>query len=190
MRLTRLLDDLLDLSVLESRQAQLTIAPANLHDLIDRALVAASATRPERQFTIDRDPASEHVPVLTDPDRLLQVLINVISNARKYCDAERPVLQIRVTRRPNDGPVIDIIDNGSGIDPSSQSLIFEKFSRLNDPARAGGAGLGLAICREIMLTLGGDISYLPGQGGAAFRISLPARPPTPRTTSTDANPKA
>lgn len=190
VRLTRLLDDLLDLSVLESRQAQLTIAPANLHDLIDRALVAASATRPERQFTIDRDPASEHVPVLTDPDRLLQVLINVISNARKYCDAERPVLQIRVTRRPNDGPVIDIIDNGSGIDPSSQSLIFEKFSRLNDPARAGGAGLGLAICREIMLTLGGDISYLPGQGGAAFRISLPARPPTPRTTSTDANPKA
>ncbi|WP_411957598.1 ATP-binding protein [Paracoccus homiensis] len=176
-RLTRLLDDLLDLSVLESGQAQLDVSAANLHDLIERALNAASATRAERAFTIDRDIPTEHLGVITDPDRLLQVLINVITNARKYCDADRPVLRIRVARRPANGPAIDIIDNGAGIDAARQSLIFEKFSRLNDPARAGGAGLGLAICREIMLTLGGDISYLPGQGGAAFRIVLPKRPP-------------
>ena len=176
-RLTRLLDDLLDLSVLESGQAQLDVSAANLHDLIERALNAASATRAERAFTIDRDIPTEHLGVITDPDRLLQVLINVITNARKYCDADRPVLRIRVARRPANGPAIDIIDNGAGIDAARQSLIFEKFSRLNDPARAGGAGLGLAICREIMLTLGGDISYLPGQGGAAFRIVLPKHPP-------------
>ncbi len=53
-------------------------------------------------------------------------------------------------------------------------MIFEKFSRLADSRRAGGAGLGLAICREIMARLGGTIVYLPGQGGAAFRVSLPA----------------
>lgn len=184
-RLTRLLDDLLDLSVLESGQAQLDVSAANLHDLIERALNAASATRPERAFTIDRDIPAEHLGVITDSDRLLQVLINVITNARKYCDAERPALRIRVARRPANGPAIDVIDNGSGIDAARQSLIFEKFSRLNDPARAGGAGLGLAICREIMLTLGGDISYLPGQGGAAFRIVLPKHPPVGR-----AGPKA
>ena len=74
------------------------------------------------------------------------------------------------------GAVIEIADNGRGIDRARQSLIFEKFSRLNDPARAGGAGLGLAICREIMTVLGGDIAYLPGQGGAAFRIVLPPHP--------------
>ncbi|WP_304620264.1 sensor histidine kinase [Paracoccus sediminilitoris] len=176
-RLTRLLDDLLDLSVLESGRAQLTISVVNLHDLITRAVTAASATRPERGFLIDRDLPSEHLGLITDADRLLQVLINVISNARKYCDAEHPVLTIRVQRPQGGGAVIDVIDNGSGIDSGRQSLIFEKFARLNDPARAGGAGLGLAICREIMLNLGGDIAYLPGQGGAAFRILLPQRPP-------------
>lgn len=176
-RLTRLLDDLLDLSVLESGRSQLTVTATNLHDLIERALGSASATRPERTFTVDRDMPSEHVPVITDADRLLQVLINVVTNSRKYCDAERPVLKIRVRRQASAGVQIDIIDNGSGIDGSRQSLIFEKFARLNDPARAGGAGLGLAICREIMAVLGGDITYLPGQGGAAFRITLPRRPP-------------
>ncbi|MFC3170224.1 ATP-binding protein [Paracoccus fontiphilus] len=178
-RLTRLLDDLLDLSVLESGQAQLSVTPANLHDLIERALSAASATRPERVFRVDREPLAEYVGVITDPDRLLQVLINVISNARKYCDAEPPVLSIRVRRSLRGGVQIDIVDNGSGIEAARQSLIFEKFARLNDPARAGGAGLGLAICREIMANLGGDITYLPGQGGAAFRIALPRRPPVP-----------
>lgn len=59
-------------------------------------------------------------------------------------------------------------------------MIFEKFARLGDGSRAGGAGLGLAICREIMQFLGGSIACLPGQGGAAFRISLPRRPPVSR----------
>ncbi|MDP5308889.1 ATP-binding protein [Paracoccus spongiarum] len=176
-RLTRLLDDLLDLSVLESGRAQLNVTAANLHDLIGRALTAASATRADRVFTVDRDMPAEHLGVITDTDRLLQVLINVISNARKYCDADRPVLKIRVRRPAAGGAQIDLIDNGSGIDGPRQSLIFEKFARLNDPARAGGAGLGLAICREIMAALGGNITYLPGQGGAAFRIDLPPRPP-------------
>lgn len=176
-RLTRLLDDLLDLSVLESGGARLAVSVGNLHDLIDRAVDAASGSGTGRDVTVDRDMPAEHMTVITDPDRLLQVLINVISNARKYCDAARPMVTIRARRRPGQGPEIDIMDNGSGIDPDRQALIFEKFTRLNDPLRAGGAGLGLAICREIMTALGGSITYLPGQGGAAFRIALPPRPP-------------
>ncbi|KTF06185.1 Sensor histidine kinase, partial [marine sediment metagenome] len=91
-------------------------------------VTAASATRPERGFLIDRDLPSEHLGLITDADRLLQVLINVISNARKYCDAEHPVLTIRVQRPQGGGAVIDVIDNGSGIDSGRQSLIFEKFA--------------------------------------------------------------
>ncbi len=68
---------------------------------------------------------------------------------------------------------VDFIDNGRGIPRESQAMIFEKFSRLGDARAAGGAGLGLAICREIMANLGGTIAYLPGQGGAAFRVTLP-----------------
>jgi signal transduction histidine kinase len=70
---------------------------------------------------------------------------------------------------------IDIADNGSGIPKESQGLIFEKFFRLPGESRAKGAGLGMAICREIVTNLGGTIAYLPGQGGAAFRILLPLR---------------
>jgi signal transduction histidine kinase len=110
----------------------------------------------------------------TDADRLVQVFINLISNARKYCDATSPELKF-VVRQRGGRVMIDIIDNGSGIPRASQAIIFEKFARLTDQTRAGGAGLGLAICREIMANLGGTITYLPGQGGAAFRVSLPLR---------------
>lgn len=176
-RMTRLLGDLLDLAVLEGRHARLKPAVVNLHDILDRALATAGATASARDFSILRNPGAEHLVVITDPDRLLQVLINLIANARKYCDAEFPAIRIDTRRDENGTTEIDIADNGSGIGPESRALIFEKFARLNDPTRAGGAGLGLAICKEIMEFLGGDIAYLPGRGGACFRVSLPRRPP-------------
>ena len=107
----------------------------------------------------------------TDLDRLAQVFINLISNARKYCDSPSQVLTI-APKRQKDRLLIDFIDNGSGIPTDHQSMVFEKFSRIGE-TKAGGAGLGLAICREIMARLGGDITYLPGQSGAAFRVTLP-----------------
>ena len=174
IRLTRLLDDLLDLSVLENGSVQLHLGLANLHLLIERALQAAAHTRPERAVQVQRDPATEAIFVHTDGDRLAQVFINLISNARKYCDAEAPELRIAV-RQKGGRVTVDFADNGSGIPAESQEMIFEKFARLSDQTRAGGAGLGLAICREVMANLGGTIAYLPGQGGAAFRVTLPLR---------------
>ncbi len=174
IRLTRLLDDLLDLSVLENGQVNLDIGPATLSDLIDRAILASNSVQPQRSFVIRRTTADEEVRITTDAGRLTQVFINVLSNARKYCNA--PEAEMRILVRQKGGRVtVDFIDNGSGIPNESQALIFEKFARLTDTLQAGGAGLGLAICREIMQNLGGDISYLPGQGGAAFRVAFPAR---------------
>ena len=175
IRLTRLLDDLLDLSVLENAQVSLTLGPARLADLIDRAVAASGAVTevgPATGLRIERDRAEEAVDLVTDADRLTQVFINLIGNARKYCSAAEPALQIRVRRGP-ERVVVDFVDNGAGIPERSQQIIFEKFSRLADDTAAGGAGLGLAICREIMQRLGGTIEYLPGQGGAAFRVELP-----------------
>jgi Na+/proline symporter/nitrogen-specific signal transduction histidine kinase len=175
IRLTRLLDDLLDLSVLENAQVTLTLRQARLGDLIDRAIAATGAmteVAPEGGLQILRAQAPERLDLVTDSDRLTQVFINLIANARKYCDATSPALRIQVSQA-GEAAVIDFIDNGSGIPAKSQDIIFEKFSRLSDQAAAGGAGLGLAICREIMLRLGGTIEYLPGQGGAAFRVMVP-----------------
>jgi signal transduction histidine kinase len=130
---------------------------------------AAPGTRP---FRVLRNPETEAVRLTTDPDRLAQVLINLITNARKYCTA--PQQEIRIAVSVADGAAqIDVIDNGEGIPVESQQIIFEKFARLGDHTRAGGAGLGLAICREIMEKIGGSIAYLPGQGGAAFRLRMP-----------------
>ncbi len=173
-RLTRLLDDLLDLSVLENGSVQLTLGMANLGQMIDRALAATSQIRPERAFDIQRSYPSEAIFLRTDADRLVQVFINLISNARKYCDAAKPVLRIAVQQKAG-RVVIDFIDNGVGISKQSQGLIFEKFARLSDQTRDGGAGLGLAICREVMANLGGTVTYLPGQKGAGFRVMVPLR---------------
>lgn len=173
-RLTRLLDDLLDLSVLENGAVQLNLGLASLQGMIDTALTAARQTRPDREFQVVRDLPAEAIYLRTDADRLTQVFINLISNARKYCDATRPELRI-VVRQRSGRVTVDFIDNGKGIPKESQALIFEKFARLTDANRAGGAGLGLAICREIMTNLGGSVAYLPGQGGAAFRVTVPLR---------------
>jgi Na+/proline symporter/signal transduction histidine kinase len=174
IRLTRLLDDLLDLSVLEAGTVQLTLTQTTVSALIDRALAATGQVQGARLFTIHRDLPSEQIQVRSDADRLVQVFINLISNARKYCDAAAPELRIAVRQRGG-RVMVDVIDNGRGIPKEAQGLIFEKFARLTDQTRAGGAGLGLAICREVMANLGGTISYLPGQGGAAFRVVLPLR---------------
>ncbi|MGX9350718.1 ATP-binding protein [Shimia sp. W99] len=171
IRLTRLLDDLLDLSVLENGQVNLNVQTGQLSEVLDHAIAAALTGGGPDRLEVNRRRAREHVWLSTDLDRLSQVFINLISNAQKYCDADQPSLSILVGRR--DGAlIIDFIDNGSGISKQDQAVIFEKFARVGEQ-RASGAGLGLAICREIMARLGGDIDYLPGQGGAAFRVSLP-----------------
>ena len=173
-RLTRLLDDLLDLAVLENGQVVLNPEAATLGAVIDRAALAVEGSERAGRLALERQRAREDVPLYTDIDRLSQVFINLLTNAEKYCDAEAPVLRI-VPKVTGETLVVDFVDNGSGIPRQSQAMIFEKFSRLTDQSKAGGAGLGLAICREIMRRLGGDIDYLPGQGGAAFRVTIPIR---------------
>jgi len=171
IRLTRLLDNLLDLSFLESGQVVLNEQVASLDVLLERAVASAGGDL-AGGLRVARAPGGTDVMVRTDTDRLSQVFINLVSNARKYCDADAPQLTISVSRRG--GSVdIDFVDNGSGIPQDQESLIFEKFSRLSDHSSAGSAGLGLAICREVMARLGGSVDYVPGQGGAAFRVSLP-----------------
>jgi len=180
-RLTRLLDDLLDLSVLENGRVTLNMAEVTLSDVMDRAISAAGAETQEG-IVIHRDPAAEAVTLWTDADRLAQVFINLISNAQKYCDADKPELTITVFapgKGPGNGPgngpelVVDFADNGSGIPARQETLIFEKFSRLETTHGAPGAGLGLAISLEVMARLGGRLSFLPGPGGARFRVQIP-----------------
>lgn len=172
-RLTRLLDDLLDLSVVENGQVNLNLREGTLRDALDRAVSSAAIGEDGVQLDIQRDLGRENIILHTDLDRLSQVFINLIANARKYCDAKAPRLVIRVMQEA-DRVVIDFQDNGSGIAPDAVDMIFEKFARVSDQ-KAGGAGLGLAICRQVMTRLGGSVDYVTASRGATFRVVLPYR---------------
>ena len=171
VRLTRLLDDLLDLSVLENGQVNLNIATGRVKDLIDRSIATVAAGDAAMQMQIDCKIPDDLHSMTTDLDRLGQVFINLISNAKKYCDAASPKLQISAHHSGSD-VIIDFVDNGIGIPAQDRDFIFEKFARVGEQ-KTGGAGLGLAICKEIIARLGGQITYLSGHRGAAFRVQVP-----------------
>ena len=171
VRLTRLLDDLLDLSVLENGQVNLNIATGSVQDLIERSIATVVAGDAAMQMQIDCKIPDDLQGLTTDLDRLGQVFINLISNAKKYCDAASPKLQISAHQSGSD-VIIDFVDNGIGIPAQDRDFIFEKFARVGEQ-KTGGAGLGLAICKEIIARLGGEITYLSGYRGAAFRVQVP-----------------
>ncbi|WP_299283180.1 ATP-binding protein [uncultured Tateyamaria sp.] len=172
IRLTRLLDDLLDLSVLENGQVNLNFETGTLSSVLEKAILTAQASG-TGALDIRRRHLDEAVTLTTDLDRLTQVFINLITNAQKYCQAEQPRLVIEV--RQEDGAIAVVFsDNGMPIPPAARALIFEKFARISDNDEAG-AGLGLAICREIMTRLGGEISFLGGPSGNAFTVHLPTQ---------------
>jgi signal transduction histidine kinase len=171
VRLTRLLDDLLDLSVLENGQVNLNIATGRVQNLIDRSIATVIAGDAAMQMQIDCKIPDDLHSLTTDLDRLGQVFINLISNAKKYCDAASPKLQISAHQSGSD-VIIDFVDNGIGIPAQDRDFIFEKFARVGEQ-KTGGAGLGLAICKEIIARLGGEITYLSGHRGAAFRVQVP-----------------
>ena len=170
IRLTRLLNDLLDLSVLENGQVTLNRQSGNLGDLLDKAIVTAQAGFVS-PIKVTRRHLTETVELNTDLDRLAQVFINLITNAQKYCVASEPELRIEV-KNIEDAIIVDFIDNGEGIPEEAREMMFEKFSRIG-AQDSNGAGLGLAICREIMGRLGGDVSYLAHVEGTGFRVVLP-----------------
>lgn len=169
VRLTRLLDELLDLSVLESRRP-LVLEPVLLSAVIARARDVLSRDIGDLRLQIALPPDCR---VYADADRLTQVVINLISNAAKYGPSAGGLLKISAH---HDGAqvVVDFVDNGPGIPAEQAQLVFEKFARLSDGRKAGGAGLGLAICREIMSRLGGKISLRPSDQGAWFQLELTA----------------
>ena len=172
IRLTRLLDDLLDLSVLENGQVTLQPGHGLLKDVIDRA-IGTALTGQADPIKVIRSPEDEEISLHTDLGRLVQVFINLITNANKYCKAATPELRI-AARQGSDGIEIDFIDNGSGLSTEAQRVIFEKFSRVGGD-HGEGVGLGLAICREVMVRLGGGITYLDKAEGTGFRVSLPVQ---------------
>jgi len=172
LRLTRLLDEILDINRLESGSAEMPVEPV----AAEEALTAAIDTlRP-----IARDAGAEIMPhepvegmVRANPDRLRQVLINLVSNAIKYNDAAEPRVEF-AWHVEGHALCIDVIDNGGGVSREEADRIFSKFVRGSRSAAAQGAGLGLPISRAAIRRMGGDLGvvFTPEQT-SFFRLRLP-----------------
>ncbi|MEO0343533.1 MAG: sensor histidine kinase [Pseudomonadota bacterium] len=173
VRLTHLLDEILDLSFLESGEAKLNIQDSELSEIVSRSLNSTSAMAEHRQITILTDIRPKSMRLVTDPNRLSQVLINLITNAIKYGTADTPIVKISARIRQSE-VILNVKDNGPGIPPDTARIIFEKFSRVGQSADRGSAGLGLAIAREIMRNLGGSIQLQQSnEKGANFELRMP-----------------
>ncbi|MGZ5275442.1 MAG: ATP-binding protein [Caldimonas sp.] len=173
-RLSRLVNQVLDMAKIEAGQAEWHTTDVDLRELLVRAVQTTAEMFRERGATVVLD-LPEAVPTLrVDADRLTQVLLNLLSNAAKFL----PPVGGRVDARLKVGKAglrVEIQDNGSGVAADQQTLIFEKFRQGGDVAnRPQGSGLGLPISREIVEHFGGRIwlESAPGQG-ACFAFELP-----------------
>jgi len=176
-RLARLLNDFLDLSRIESGRMHWRDRAVPLDEVIRKTVSAAAglfAARPEVDLET-RLPETSPV-VMADPDRLEQVLVNLIGNASKFTDVGSVTVSL-AEAEPGLARVA-VIDTGPGVAPEDREIIFDKFRQVRrDPQGAApvkGTGLGLAICREIVTHYGGRIWVEPAPGrGAAFVFELP-----------------
>jgi two-component system, OmpR family, phosphate regulon sensor histidine kinase PhoR len=173
-RLARMVEDILLASRLESPELELATESVDAGDLAADAIAAARVQAGE-QLALELAVEPSVPPVAADRDKLRQVLVNLVGNAVKYSPAGG---RIDVEVKADDGQVAVVVrDEGLGIAPSEQSLIFEKFYRADANMTRGvsGSGLGLYISRELVHRMGGTISVAsePGEG-STFVVTLPA----------------
>jgi len=181
-RLSRLIEEILDLARLES--GRLTLEPQRL-DLAALARHSVDAVRLEENrgvnLSVEITPAS--ADVIGDPDRLEQVIINLLDNAGKFADDDDPQVLMRLERY-KDHYRLSVEDNGTGIAEDERERVFEKFHQIQRQdggearGRPRGSGLGLPISRGIVAHLGGRlwVEQAPRLGGACLVMELPGAP--------------
>ncbi len=174
-RLTRLINQVLDLAKLDSGRAEWTVASVDLKEVIDEAIDATSQLFREKNVSLDTHFDGDVPPIQADRDRLVQVILNLLSNAVKFVAADTGRVNVALTAR--DGELrVSVTDNGPGVPARDQAKIFEKFRQAGDTLtdKPHGTGLGLPISRQIIEHLGGRLWVESEAGqGAKFIFALP-----------------
>ncbi len=183
-RLTRLINNILDLSKLESNTAKWQMEPLDLEMIIDAAVDTLQSLLLKKNIQLEKKYAGNLPPVFGDRDKLTQVMVNLVNNAIKFSpEGGRITLltELHAEETPEKARIrVGVIDEGPGIPPQYLDLIFEKFGQVldsNDGNKPSGTGLGLTISREIIHHLGGRIWVESEEGqGARFYFELPVMP--------------
>ena len=191
-RLTTLINNVLDLAKIEAGKVEWQMQPLAVAEIIERAIAATSALFEQKSLKLIKDVADNLPQVVGDYDRLIQVVINLISNAVKFTDHGSVTCQ---ARQVNGEIIISVTDTGIGIAEADQPKVFEKFIQVGNTLidKPQGTGLGLTICKQIVEHHGGRIwleSKL-GQGSTfSFTLSISTQervliaeePPQPAST--------
>ncbi len=171
-RLAELVDDLLDLSRIDSGNVQLKREPVDVAQAVDRAVAGHAAVIRDRaqQLTVE---VPQRLRVAADGERLTQVIGNLLRNASKFTP-KGGELNVTATR-VDEAAEIRVTDNGQGIDPGLQPRLFDLFDRYPDRSAAHGLGTGLAIVGRLMRLMGGtvDVQSEGGGQGSVFTLRLP-----------------
>src|SRR5919201_1320169 len=169
-RLGRLVGDVLDLAKLDAHRFTLLHEEVDMERLVERAYAAFGEEARRRSIQYRKEIEARPV-ILTDGDRVLQIISNLLANAFKWTP-EGGIVRVALTQR-NGAVAVDIADTGPGIAPEEQERIFRAFWSRD----GGGTGLGLAIARELAEAHGGriELESEPGRG-SRFELVLPAGP--------------
>ena len=176
-RLTKLIDDVLDLAKIEAGKFTWNMGSVSVAEVIERATAATSSLFDAKKLKLVLQIDPDLPEITGDQDRLIQVVINLISNAVKFTDAGSITC---AARHVDSNLVVSVKDSGIGIAITDQPKVFEKFKQVGDTLtdKPKGTGLGLPICREIVEFHGGRIwvESEPGQG-STFSFTLPVLGP-------------
>jgi signal transduction histidine kinase len=172
-RLTSLINTLLDLEKIESGKMEWQFRSLSISEVVRQATSATAALFEVKRLSLVVELAENLPQVLGDQDKLMQVVINLISNAVKFTKAGRITIQ---ARQDGENITISVSDQGIGIAAADQPRLFEKFTQVGDmlTEKPQGTGLGLAISKEIVERHGGKIWVESEEGkGSTFLFSLP-----------------
>ena len=185
-RLTNLINDVLDIAKMEAGKIDWKMQYFSVHELIERATSATMALFEQKELRLIIDVEEDLPKIVGDRDRLIQVLINLISNAIKF--TEKGSVTCKATKTDYE-ITISVIDTGSGIAEADQLKVFEKFKQVGDTLtdKPKGTGLGLPICKQIVKHHGGKIWVESELGrGSTFSFALPlSRPAVDGVTTID-----
>jgi hypothetical protein len=173
-RLTRLVNQVLDMAKIESGHAEWHITDVDLREVVAQAVETTAQLFHDCGATVELDLPDEALHLSADRDRLVQVMLNLLSNAAKFVPKQGGRARVRLVREAGQLRV-DVSDNGPGIPPAELGVIFEKFRQGGDErSRPQGTGLGLPISRHIVEHFGGRlwVKSSPGEG-ATFTFVLP-----------------
>ena len=175
-RLTRLINNLLDLAKIEAGQVEWNYVATPLDELVRGVQESFVALVGERNLVLEVEPWPEPVLVVLDRDKVTQVLVNLVSNSIKH-SPDGAAVRLRYRPWSEGGVRMEVEDEGTGIPAGKEEQIFERFQQLEAGEERGGTGLGLTISRQIVEHHGGRIWAQPGrERGALFVVEMPVRP--------------